>query len=474
LAANAADVADEPLDPPRDGRGGSIDPRHPGPRHARRRLWPSTTFVLAVIIVVQVGTIVVFGSITAIRYPLWSPVDEGAHYDYVASIAEHAALPVLGKTPASEQELAIRQGVYPRHTTIVVSKFGLGGLSYEAFQPPLYYVVASPVFRLSGNYRTKAYLLRFFGLVLLVAAVALLARLSRHVLKKRWLYGLSVGLVVFMMPGVIVRSVTISNVNLAIPLVIACVSEMWIAWERKSTRRLLIAGVLVGLCVLTDLYLVELVPVLALVAIDIARDRRTRVDSLVAGATGLVAFLIVLPWLIFNEIEYHALTASAIAKREQLAVVNPDHLRYTLGQLPGLTTSSLFSPLLPQEWGGFLPAHQVLSQLATDFQVLLIPGSIVLAVALGRRLLTTGYWILFAPWVANLVLCWYIDIGQQWETGSMVARYMYPTLPLLALFLAAAALKVLRSPQLILAMTGTASIFLIGLWASLVPIIHGT
>jgi len=434
----------------------------------------AASVVLVALVVAQVVTIVVFGSITAARYPLWSVVDEGAHYDNVLWIAEHGSLPVLGQTPASEQQLAIRQGLYPRPTTIVAAKAQLTGLSYEAFQPPLYYMVANPVFRLSGDYRTKAYLLRFFGLALLLVAVALLARLSQWVLKQRWLVGFSVGLVVLMMPGVVTRAVTISNINLAFPLVIACVTEIWIAWETTSARRLVGAGALVGLCVLTDLYLIELVPVFVLGAVVVLWRRRTRTDVLWAAAGAAVAFVVVLPWLVFNEIHYHSLSASAIAKREQLAVVNPHHLRDTVGQVPGLTVETLFAPVMPQEWAFYLTSHPFLAQLVTDVEALLFAGTLVLAVALGRRLVTTGYWILLAPWVMNLVLCWYIDVGQQWESGSMVARYTYPTLPVLALFVAAAALTVLRTPRVVVAAVAAASVAMVALWISVVPIIHAT
>ena len=84
----------------------------PAPRHARASRRPRSAGLLVALVVLQLGTIVVFGAITAARYSLWSPVDEGAHFDDVAWIAEHGSLPVLGQTPASEQELAIRQGVY--------------------------------------------------------------------------------------------------------------------------------------------------------------------------------------------------------------------------------------------------------------------------------------------------------------------------------------------------------------------------
>ena len=98
-----------------------------------------------VLVAIQIAAVVTFGVLTIQRFPLWSPVDEGAHFDNVIYVAAHGSYPVLGKTLASEQELAIGQGIYPRHTTINPRKFGLGGLSYEAFQPPLYYYVAAPV-----------------------------------------------------------------------------------------------------------------------------------------------------------------------------------------------------------------------------------------------------------------------------------------------------------------------------------------
>lgn len=431
-----------------------------------------TSQLAAAIVVIQIVCMVTFGVITIQRYPLWSSVDEGAHFDNVIYVAAHGTYPVLGKTPASEQELAIGQHLYPKRTTINPRTFGLGGLSYEAFQPPLYYYVAAPVSLLSGNYHTKAILLRYFGLLLLAVSVALLARLSRHVLRQRWLLGLAGGMLIFLMPGVLVRMVTISDGNLAVPLAILTVTELWIAWDRQSAQRLLVCGLLIGCCVLTDLYLVEMIPLYALVAVSIVRHRRSARSLQMTVGGGVIAAIVLLPWLAFNEVKYHALTASAMAKREQLEIVNPHHIKFTLGQLPGQTVLNLFQPLLPQEWHGRLVGHSFYMYLATIFQVLLIPMAIVLALALGRRIVSSGLWILGVPWVCNIVLCWYIDIGQQWQSGSMVARYTYPTLPALALFVVAAALTLSLSVRPFLVTTAVSSVFLIVLWVHLVPTIH--
>jgi 4-amino-4-deoxy-L-arabinose transferase-like glycosyltransferase len=439
------------------------------PPRAESRTRDHLTQAAGLLVVLQVIAVIVFGVITIQRYPLWSPVDEGAHFDNVIYVAAHGSYPVLGKTPASEQELAIGQGRYPRHTTINARTYGLGGLSYEAFQPPLYYYVAAPVSMLSGNYHTKAILLRYFGLLLLLASIALLARLSRHVLRRWWILGMAGGLLVFLMPGVIVRMVTISDFNLALPLVVLTLTELWLAWQRQSWRRLLLSGALVGASVLTDLYLVELAAVYALVALTIVWRHRTRAVLLWTAAGGAVAALVVLPWLVFNEVKYHMVTATAIAKREQLAIVNPTNVHYSLGQVPGQTLQILFKPLMPQEFGGILANHSVYSYAADTFEYLIIPAAIVLALALGRRLLTSGLWILAVPFVVNLLLCWYIDVGQQWNSGSMVPRYVYPTLAPLALFSAAAVVARVRSVRPLLITMTAATAFLVVVWIHLVP-----
>ena len=423
------------------------------------------------LVAAQVIAVVVFAAITVARYPMWSPVDEGAHFENVIYVAQHGTFPVLGKTLAGEQELAIAQGVYPAHTTINPRTDGLAGLAYEAFQPPLYYYAAAPVTFLSSNYHTKAVLLRVLGLLLAVASIALFARLSRRVLRRKWLLGLAAGMLVFLMPGLILRMVTISNMNLAEPLAILIVTELWIAWERLSARRLVVCGALLGCGILADLYLVALVMAFVPVAVVILRHRRTGADVAYTALGSALVGLVVLPWVISNEITYHALTANAIAKREQQPIVNPMHLHYTVGQLPGLTVQNMFEPLMPQEWGGSLIGHDFLSYLATVFQILLVPVALVLAVALGRRLFTRGYYILLAPWVGNILVSWYIVVGQQWQV--MLARYTLPTLPMLALFEVAAVLALFRKSVVPLVVTVAISTgFLVTLWIHLVPTIH--
>jgi hypothetical protein len=106
------------------------------------------------------------------------------------------------------------------------------------------------------------------------------------------------------------------------------------------------------------------------------------------------------------------------------------------------------------------------------FEVLLLPAAIVLAIALGKRFFTSGLWIFVLPMACNIGLAWYIDLGQQWQAGSMVSRFIYPTLAFIALFVVAAYLRLASSIRPLLVTLTVSGLFLGALWVHLVPTIH--
>jgi 4-amino-4-deoxy-L-arabinose transferase-like glycosyltransferase len=377
---------------------------------------------------VQIALVVTFSLVTVFQFHYWAPTDEEAHFSNIQQIAQHGSLPVLGKTETSQQGLAILQGIYPRPTTIDPKHFGLGGLAYEAFQPPLYYIVAVPVFDIAGNYIHKIYALRIFDLLLLLGTVALTARLNRVVLRERWMIGWSMTLVFFLLPGVIVRFVTISNLALAAPLTMIFATELWIAWRDHSSKRLMVAGAVVGLCVLTELELIVLLPVLGLVVVAEAYRRRSFPAVLPLVVAVAIPLVLIAPWFAFNEAHYHMLTAGPIAIREQMQVVNPQHLHFSLSQLPNDTVASILDPTLPGEWGPILAGHAALSYLDQLVAVLLLPAGLVMILSLGRRLWSIPTAILGLPWLLIVFEMWYIRYGEQW---AIFVRYTYSVIPIL-------------------------------------------
>jgi 4-amino-4-deoxy-L-arabinose transferase-like glycosyltransferase len=97
--------------------------------------------VLALILVVYF----IVGALFAVKTPAWQAPDEPAHYNYVAYVANNGSFPVL------------HPGDYPHAylEQVKAAKFPPGmpltSIRYEFHQPPLYYVLAVPVYVLTGD-----------------------------------------------------------------------------------------------------------------------------------------------------------------------------------------------------------------------------------------------------------------------------------------------------------------------------------
>jgi hypothetical protein len=279
---------------------------------------------------------------TVARFHIFALVDELPHLAYVQEVADHARLPWLGHSYVSWQELAIESHTYPRPSSLNPRLIGFGGASYEAWQPPLYYVLASTAFDIPHDYRHKIFAVRAFDLLLLLATVAILSRLARAVFKERWPVPYCLALSTLLWPGVIVRTITVSDAALELPLVSLYVLALWNATTSPRIRSLLAAGALAGLCILTQLTLVCLVPLLAVPIAALFRKRGWRPTMGTTALTVALPTMFVAPWLASNLSRYGDLTASAPLEHMQEAF-EPGTRQYGVG----VVTSNLwrFAPL---------------------------------------------------------------------------------------------------------------------------------
>jgi hypothetical protein len=83
----------------------------------------------------------------------------------------------VGRTLVDPRALALAQHTYPGPPK-VPDPARWAGNSYQAVQPPLYYALAAPVSMLSGDWRTKVFLLRWCSMALLQTGAALLVPLA--------------------------------------------------------------------------------------------------------------------------------------------------------------------------------------------------------------------------------------------------------------------------------------------------------
>lgn len=386
----------------------------------------------AVLAVLQIAAILVTGAVTAVRFHIFAAVDERADVAYVQEVAEHGRLPRLAHDYVSWQVEAIADNTYPRHSTRDPRRLGLAGLSYEAFQPPLYYALAAPAFLLTGNYRDKVIAVRLFNLLLLIAALAIVAALARSVFAERWLLPYCLALAVLMWPGVIVRSITVSNAALEMPIVALFLLVTWHATVRRKPWLLLAAGAVLGLCVLTKLTWVCLAPLLLAPILALLRVRSDRRAVLVVIGTLALPLVLLAPWLASNESRYGALTPSGLAKQVQEPYVNPTHKQFGV-QTVISRAWQLERGVLPQEWWAEYD-NSLLGAIMRLLPILLVLGGIVPMLLRPRLLRSAVALILGAPLPLALATLVGIVVLAAWP--SFLPRYAYATAAPFALFVA--------------------------------------
>jgi 4-amino-4-deoxy-L-arabinose transferase-like glycosyltransferase len=184
------------------------------------------------------------GAAYAVVIPPWQSPDEPAHYNYVAHLAETGRLPVLqaGDYPAAYLE-EIKAARFPAHMSI-------DPIRYEAWQPPLYYLLALPIFHLTGGALLP---LRLFSLLLGAGVVITAYALARRVWAGVPGLPLTTAIVVAFIPMHLAMLASVNNDAMAELLTALIVWRVVVGIERpqRTTRFLLLTGVILGLGLLT-------------------------------------------------------------------------------------------------------------------------------------------------------------------------------------------------------------------------------
>jgi 4-amino-4-deoxy-L-arabinose transferase-like glycosyltransferase len=125
--------------------------------------------------VIVIGFLVI-GGLYAYFTPPWQTPDEPAHYNYVAQVATGGCCPVItaGDWDADVLE-TLKAEQFPDNADLTA-------IEYEDHQPPLYYLIASLIYRFSnGSLFALRMLSVTFGMGVVLAAYFIVARLiPRH------------------------------------------------------------------------------------------------------------------------------------------------------------------------------------------------------------------------------------------------------------------------------------------------------
>jgi hypothetical protein len=95
----------------------------------------------AALLVAVIAAYLIIGALYATQTPPWQSPDEPAHYNYIAQVAGQGCCPVIeqGDWDAARLE-DIKRDQFPDGAD-------LSWVEYEDHQPPLYYLIASVLYR---------------------------------------------------------------------------------------------------------------------------------------------------------------------------------------------------------------------------------------------------------------------------------------------------------------------------------------
>lgn len=317
-----------------------------------RRFAPLIALVLVYLVV---------AGLYAVFTPDWQAPDEPAHYNYIRQLA-------AGRMPR------IEPGDYAQiyQSEVISSRFdprySVTPFEYEDYQPPLYYLLQTPVFRLSDGRLQALRLVSVFlgaGVVILTYVVA-----GRLFPGRDWLALTAAAFVAFL-PQHVAMLASVNNDSLAELLIAAIILVLFAlaaggtstqvepsgTQDDRAKRRddhwlLILLGVLLGLGFLTKVTVYILAPVVA--AVLLWRYWRRWRDLVLAGLLVFgVAFLIGLGWWIRNLNVYGGLDALGTVAHNAIVVGQPRTAEWIAERGLGGTLGAFAQTTFQSFWGQF-------------------------------------------------------------------------------------------------------------------------
>jgi hypothetical protein len=270
----------------------------------------------------------------ALMQPVWSRVDEAQHTDFIVQLS-HGVYPLADRTLIDQETLRLTQstGVYrfeapgsyptpdasdigppppgmsPRNNSVWMSRH-LWQLSYESAQPPGYYVLMVPFWRVAdriGGTVVAVFVMRIINALLVALLAPMALAVAVRISPSRREVAVLAVLLAAVLPGLALNATRVSNDALAAVLggllTVIAVRSVGSEW---TWRRAVGAGLALGIGLLVKLTLIGLLPALGIAMLWPARGSTwpERIVRFAIAATVAAACLV--PWLLINEHNYGA------------------------------------------------------------------------------------------------------------------------------------------------------------------------
>ena len=371
-----------------------------------------------------VATYVVIGVLYAAYTPAWQIPDEPAHYNYIRQLAEGQGFPVMEAGDYDQKYLeTLKAKRFPPELPI-------DSVTYEDHQPPLYYLLATPVCQLSGCAVLPLRLLSVvFGAALLVVAY----KTVQEIFPARLEIALTTTAFIAFIPQHVAMTAGVNNDTLA-ELIVA--STLWalVAYLRSKHDRPWHVGLLLAAALLTkgSIYIVVPLAILAAVIRWRREDRAWRWAVVQLAWMLVPALLLSAPWFVRNGLTYGWLDPTGQARHDLVVEGQMRPLEYVAREGWGGYWERAYTFTFQSFWGQF------------GWMGVVLPTYIYRGLALFSVVLLAGFlWWLFdhrrPPMTPHQRLSLILLLASGILTGLMFAwyntkflqhqgRYLFPAL----------------------------------------------
>ena len=384
------------------------------------------------LLLILVGYLLV-GGLYAAQVPKWQAPDEPAHYNYIRQLAD-GSLPVMLQGDYDEAYLNEIKGAR------FAPEYSVEEIEYEDWQPPLYYLLLTPIFLLTGGALLP---LRLASLLLGAGVIFLAYQIARLLFPQAEWVAWSTAVFVAFIPQHIAMLASVNNDSLS-ELLIALLLYLTLRWVMRDGVRNLRAdrgwliglGVVLGLGFLTKATVYLMAPVLGVALLW--QYWRTWSRLFQAGVLLFApAFMLGALWWVRNIAVYGGLDVLGKAAHDAVVVGQPRTVEW-IGRYGLMETVERFLQTTFNSFWGQFGWMAVPMRIEVYWLLLILCGTAVLGLLL-YRFTTTQVPVQFRSRLPVLIL-WLtflltltIHVGYNFTFVQHQGRYLFPALIPIAL-----------------------------------------
>ncbi|MBK8902302.1 MAG: glycosyltransferase family 39 protein [Anaerolineaceae bacterium] len=386
------------------------------------------------LLLILVSYLLVGGLYTA-QVPPWQAPDEPAHYNYVRQLAD-GRFPIMAPGDYDQAYLdEIREARFAPH-------YSVEAIEYEDWQPPLYYLLLTPIYLLTDG---SLLALRLVSLLLGAGVIFLAYQTARLLFPQAEWVAWSTAVFVAFIPQHVAMLASVNNDSLS-ELLIALLLYLTLRWVTRDGIRklgddrgwLIGLGLVLGLGFLTKATVYLMAPVLAVVLLWQYWGTWQRLFQ--AGVLLFApAFMLGAMWWVRNIVVYGGLDVLGKAAHDAVVVGQPRTVEWVSQYGLDGTVQRFFQTTFNSFWGQFGWMAVPMNQPRAIYILLL---ALVVAAVLGLllyRFTTPQVPVQFRSRLPVLIL-WLIflltaaiHVGYNVTFVQHQGRYLFPALIPIAL-----------------------------------------